>query len=146
MVSSAFLDVRLDYADLSNTDLAYSNLGYSSLKWANLSNVTLVKAETYHADFEGSVFHHLNAFRCTFIGASFRGADLVGVNFSKCLLDDSDFTKASISGCRFFEADLSKIKGLDSVVLDWIDVGTADNPQKLFGVEGIKWLQEASMR
>jgi uncharacterized protein YjbI with pentapeptide repeats len=146
LTNCAFLDVRIDNSDLSKADLAYSNLCYSSFKQSNLSDVSLVKAEADHAIFEGANLTNLNAFRATFIGASFRGAILKGVNFRRSLLDDADFTDTTISDCRFFEADLSRVNGLGSVKLDWIDVGPDDSPQKLYGEDGISWLIEASKK
>jgi hypothetical protein len=45
-----------------------------------------------------------------------------------------------------FEADLSRVVGLQTTIFDWIDVGSKDKPQKLYGAQGMKWLQEASQR
>lgn len=71
LVSSVFLDVRLDHSDLRAADLSYSNLGHSSLKRSDLCGVTIIKAEADHVDFEAATISNMNAFRTTFIGANF---------------------------------------------------------------------------
>jgi uncharacterized protein YjbI with pentapeptide repeats len=142
----ALLGVILDCSNMSKADLYGSNLGGSSFKSADLTEIILVKAEANQACFEKANLSNANAFRATFFGADFKEANLTGVNFSRSLLDDADFAGATISGCRFFEAGLDRVKGLDSVVLDWIDVGSEEAPQKIYGAQGIKWLRGAGER
>ena len=61
-------------------------------------------------------------------------------------MDHSNFSGAVVSGCCFFEADLRNIIGLESMTIDWIDVGPEDRPHKLQGIQGMEWLREASKK
>lgn len=138
--NSMMIDVIFDGANMDYVDLSYSNLGFCSFKNASLLSSNIVKTEANDTNFEDAKLNNGNFFRSTFIRTSFNKADLTNTNFSLTLLKDADFTNAILDKCQFSEASLSAARGLDTVKLEWIDIGQAGNIKRLYGKDAIRWL------
>jgi uncharacterized protein YjbI with pentapeptide repeats len=137
LTQSVMLGVNFDFAIMNNICLDYANLGHSSFKSAILNSSSLVKAEANHACFEMAKFCNGNAFRSTFIGTCFKGADLRGMNFSNCLLSNADFSDANINGCKFHNVYFKDIHGMETSKFDWIEVTELEGVKKIYGYDEI---------
>lgn len=141
---SVMLDVIFDGSNMDFVDLTYSNLRYSSFEGASLRHSIIVKSELDHVIFVKANLCACNLFRTTFIGTDFQQANLTSVNFSSSLLKDVDFSNAIVDKCIFSGVKLSGAKGLETVKLEWIDIGQSNQPQKIYGSEAVKWLLSES--
>jgi uncharacterized protein YjbI with pentapeptide repeats len=83
---------------LSQTDLSGANLAGADLRRANLSGVNLSEADL--------------------TGADLRDASLWGVRLDRVILTAADLAGAKLSLCVLSETDLSRAKGLDSVIFE----------------------------
>jgi len=94
--------------DCPHCMLAGANLDNTCVKGGNLegadfSNVHAVLMCMSYADFKG---------------VSFRGADLAGANLAHAIVDDADFTGATLAITSFKGTDLTKTVGLTQAQLD----------------------------
>jgi uncharacterized protein YjbI with pentapeptide repeats len=129
--------------DVSRADLSSANLVGVNLRGTNLSRAKLRQAKASFADFSGADLIGADLTELECIGTAFNGADLtktklrraklLGVAFSFVQVDGvrapgvtlfrdgpnltgADFTDAQVGYCIFSKADLSKAKGLESVI------------------------------
>jgi 2-iminobutanoate/2-iminopropanoate deaminase len=90
------------------------------------------------------------ALRASFVEVDMCGADLtnanlrdtyfVDANLESAILCGADIHGATLEGVRFFRADLTGVKGLESVSAKWIDIGPEESPIRLEGDRLREWL------
>lgn len=112
---------NLDGADISNTDLRFTNLKYASLNDVNfyksdLRGVDLRKTSLQHtnlsyADFREATLNDAYIFNSNLAHADFGDASLVGTYFSHLNLTMADFRGANLGwaylhSCVFYDTDL----------------------------------------
>ena len=105
-------------ADLSGTDLRYSNL-----TGADLEKATLIRTSFAGSRADGANFSRIEGYRTVFTGVSakdasfasaelqradFTGADLTGADFQKSELGRANFQDATITGTSFAFANLAR--------------------------------------
>lgn len=66
-----------------------------------------------------------------------------GTNLEHANLADADLTFASFKQCNLYGINMKGAKGIDTVTIDWINVGTEEAPEKLSGNEAKEWLLAA---
>jgi uncharacterized protein YjbI with pentapeptide repeats len=135
---------RLVGADLYGSLLAGAHLDHADLSDANLAKANLDDASLIETSLRGAKLS-----RATFSRADLRRADLTGAGLLKVLFDNADLRRAilkgdlgntSLTGARFAGARISGVTGLDSAIVDWIDIGD-DEPQRLDGDTAVAWLR-----
>jgi len=98
--NAAIGDANLMVANLSGADLSGADLGRSNLTKAHLAGASLRRA-----DLRGATFSRANLSRSDLVEALFIDTDLVG----------ADVSEASAGLTVFANAELGKVKGLESV-------------------------------
>ena len=112
---------NLDGADISNTDLRFTNLKYASLNDVNfyksdlrgvdLRKTTLQHTNLSYADFREATLNDAYIFNSNLAHADFGDASLVGTYLSHSNLTSADFRGANLvwadlHGCVFYDTDL----------------------------------------
>lgn len=153
LVDAILPDVNFSHAQFINTDLSYSNLVSSNFYMANLTGAQLIKADADDASFEKAIMVNLKALRATFISANLRGANLTGANLCRALffgtnleyvnLEGADLTFASLKQCNICGINIKGAKGIETLNVDWINVGTKYTQRKLIGDGAKEWLLAA---
>jgi hypothetical protein len=133
-------DGSLQFADLSYADLSFANLRSANLSWANLSrthlyecdlneanltevNLTnanlrranLSKVELYNADLTNVDLREANLSDANLTGVSLKYALLEATNFSRTVLNRSNFVSSICSLTIFAGVDLSTAIGLERI-------------------------------
>ncbi len=116
----------LNSSDLLGADLSHTKLMGADLSYANLSGAKLIDADLFRVDFLGAILSHASLSGAQLIAADFRDANLIdadlsdaiifSVNFSSASFDGADFSNAGLAYTAFADNDLSKVKGLETVV------------------------------
>ena len=116
----------LNRANLREADLSGAYLGGAKLIGAKLSEVGLLGAKLIGADLSGAKLIGAKLSGAKLKGAGLFGANLSGADLSGADLSRADLRQAHLSGADFGEAlcwltsfaavNLSKVKGLESVV------------------------------
>ncbi|MFM7573042.1 MAG: pentapeptide repeat-containing protein [Snowella sp.] len=139
------LNLNLEKADLSGTNLKFVNLERANLKSVNfqganlqranleradLSGAKLERADLSGADLYGADLHHANLERADLYGANLLGADLFeaylsGANLSSANLSNANFPGVNLSGANLSMAHLVTIK-LVKADLSGADLSGAD--------------------
>jgi uncharacterized protein YjbI with pentapeptide repeats len=101
LVEADLNSANLQWADLSEADLSWADLNRTDLQWANLRGANLSKATLT---------------RVIFREADLSGADLSGADLSEVILSDANLENAILSKTKFYNLDLSLVKGLSTVI------------------------------
>ena len=112
---------RLDNSDFSNADLEHTRFHFASAKGTLFNNSSLIGAIFESCMASGANFTGANLSGANFHGANLRNVDLsetiiFGTNFLNAMFRDTNLTKATSMNCIFANVDLSKVKGLESVI------------------------------
>jgi hypothetical protein len=96
-------------ADLSDADLSGANLSGTNLYSANLSDANLFRADLSgaslrRADLSGASLRRADLSGANLHGANLSGADLTDADLRYTGLVETDFTNATITGCRTYGA------------------------------------------
>lgn len=102
--------------DLSYADLSYARLSHADLSHAVLRHADLAHAHLNDADLRGAHLNDADLSRADLIGARLIGARLIGVNLSGAVLGGADFTDVIMGDTTFADNDLSRVKGLETVI------------------------------
>jgi hypothetical protein len=112
--------------NLSGADLRGADLSQATLIWANLSNTNLTRADLTLADLAEANLSQANLCDAYLLGArlwganlcsaDLSGAELSQVNLTAATLDGADFTLAMAGFTTFGDNDLSRVRGLESVL------------------------------
>ncbi|BDS07838.1 hypothetical protein NT6N_28780 [Oceaniferula spumae] len=116
-----FSKLNLAGVDFQNADLGDCKFHGTDLRKAVFNGAHIYYAEFIDADLRGADFVGCRLDRCkfdqsdlrestgfgidVFMGVSAKGANLSGLNMSRCDLSEIDFTDADLSGCVFSYAD-----------------------------------------
>ena len=110
-------------ANLTSTDLSYTDLRNSNLSGAKLEKATLFRASLNGSNVDKANLSRIEGYRTTFVGVSaqgasfasaelqradFRGANLTGADFQKAELGRAVFADAVITGAKFAMANLAR--------------------------------------
>ena len=124
--------IDLSDVDLSGVELYEAVLDLVNLADANLTGTAFLRADVTHSVLRGATLIGAKLDRSDFswsnlIGADLRGTHLNQTNFTQSILADADFHSAFLEGTHFTDVDLSRVKGLKSVVHrapSFISIGT----------------------
>jgi hypothetical protein len=104
-LSGAYLiDADLSGAYLRGADLYRATLLHANLSGANLSGADLTLADLTLADLRGANLSPANLSRAKLQCANLTSADLTDADLSCTSLVETDFTNATITGCRTYGA------------------------------------------
>lgn len=108
-------DIRLDYADLSNTDLSYANLSYIKLEHANLFSASLFNASLFRANLNDINLEHAELIKAILDSADLSNAKLIRADLRNAYLintslRDADLRGAILNWAILDSADLSNTK------------------------------------
>ncbi|TVX92043.1 pentapeptide repeat-containing protein [Paenibacillus agilis] len=98
-------DVRSELEQARSADSNEAPLGYQVLRGLNLSEGNFVQQDIRYSDFSGSHFSRSQMPICVAVGARFRNCQMDGVNLCASLLNEADFSGASLRGALFRFAD-----------------------------------------
>lgn len=117
---------NLAKADLSGADLTGADLSGADLSEAILRRTTLITANLERADFTNAdlgqanlskAYLHRTDFSDAYLGRSvLAGAEILAADFSGAHLTDADFTGCAIAAAWLNRIDLSRCKGLETVI------------------------------
>jgi uncharacterized protein YjbI with pentapeptide repeats len=111
----------LSEADLSEADLSGAHLGDARLRWTNLQGANLSGADFSMANLNGANMMGANLCGVEFTGANLCDANLSGAslcmaNFRGAELNMANLAESETFHTSFMNLDLSKVKGLDSII------------------------------
>ena len=117
---------NLRRARLRGADLRGANLTRAILESANLLTAALRGANFYNADLRVASLSGANLSGANLSGANLRGVNLIGADLRRANLNGADLTGANltqanigntmIAGTIYGNTDLSKVKGIETVV------------------------------
>ena len=93
--------VKLDSANLSNSNLSGNQLGVVYMPNTDFSNSILIETVL-----KGSIMIDSNFTNANLEGANFTNANLEGANFTNAIVIDVNFTNANLEGANFTNANL----------------------------------------
>lgn len=116
----------LNSADLTGADLSGSDLSNANLNEASLRGTTLIETNLERTDFTRADLGNANLsnaymeqtqFAEAFLGrAVVTGSHILGADFTEAHLTDADFSGCVIGAVFFTKVDLSRCKGLETVI------------------------------
>jgi uncharacterized protein YjbI with pentapeptide repeats len=95
-------DISLQYADLSEAYLPYTNFSYGQLHGLKLESSEVGDSLFYKADLGCTILCHSRLHRCNLRGANLRKANLQGA-----ILYRADLTGADLTGADLTDVDLT---------------------------------------
>ena len=125
---------RLSRANLSGAHLNKANLNRTNLREADLSGANLTEANLFDADlgwviFIGADLSGANLIQADLSGANLstailneatlRAAILSEANLSATILNETDLRETTVMGTSFDNVDLSKARGLETIVHEY---------------------------
>ncbi len=147
-------EVRLSFADFSNTDLSRANLSGTNLHHANLrktdlSRATLRNVDLSEADLSCANLMHSDLSRSNLRDAVLRNADLSQADFSDADLSNADLSGSNLSAANLSGANLEGACLIDTVLRpdiqpkqeNWLDSGISRLEKAALGMirsKGVK--------
>jgi uncharacterized protein YjbI with pentapeptide repeats len=107
---------NLSEASLTRADVSDANLSHARIIRGQLGGTDLKRARLAHADLSFAYLSEADLRQAQLNGADFRRALLVGADFSESELSGADLSGAMLARSNFGNTDLSKVKGLESVI------------------------------
>lgn len=99
-------------------DLRYAYFFRADLTEADLTEADLFEANLLEANLVGAILNEASIVGAALSKANLREASLYYTNLSRALLGGTDFTFAYLGATTFADNDLSKVKGLETVIHD----------------------------
>jgi uncharacterized protein YjbI with pentapeptide repeats len=160
-LSHACLDRALLYgANLNNTDfyecsfiqtiMDNAQLIEADATRCNFSEASLRKVQGLSTEFYESNLWHANLAEGNFYDADFQKTNLEGANFSLANLRGAYFANAHLAhailtGAQVEKAIFTGATGIQTVEVEWIDVGSENAPRRLEGKQAKNWLLNAAI-
>jgi uncharacterized protein YjbI with pentapeptide repeats len=137
--NSSFVQAMMDDAQLIETDATGCNFSAASLR-----RVQGLSAEFYEAN-----LHHANLMASNFYDADLQKTNLEGANFSHvnlrwASLREAHLTHATLTGAQVEGTTFIGVTGIETVEVEWIDIGTEKSPKRLEGALAKNWLLKAA--
>ena len=164
LVMVALSHVRLDRALLCATDLSNAILYEGSFVQTTMDDALLIEADATRSNFSEASLRRVQG-----LSAEFMEANLHNANLEESNLYDADLQKTNLEGANFSHANLRKAylanahlahailtgvlvekatftgaTGVETVEVEWIDIGSEKAPQRLEGVIAKNWLLNAA--
>lgn len=126
-----FRGANLTRANLKKANLRYANFGFlllnknvykpstltdCDLRGARLETLVFVFTDLTNANFSNAALFEVIFDKCFLNGAKLNEAELVRTRFINTLLSGADFTNTRMADAVFTSADLSKVKGLETII------------------------------
>ncbi len=135
---AALMEAHLDYASLVNSNLCKINGSGVTFIHSNLSQADLTQAYLV-----GTIFSYANSQFVNFSESILHRAGFKDTDMRYAILQNTNLENAFFSGTRMFGVDMSDIQGLDTIRLEWIDIGEHE-PIRLERDEARSWLRQAA--
>jgi len=116
--SATLIGTLANGSRLARTDLSLASLRGADFRFADLTEALLVDADLSSASFERATLRDASLIGAELGGASFRQALLLGANLRESHLDGADFAGARFAFTVLAASDLSRARGLETVVHD----------------------------
>ena len=116
--SASLAGAAANGARFARTDLSLAHLRAADLRSADLSEALLTDADLSLARLDRANLYDADLIGAQLGGASFRHAVLCGANLRESHLDGADFSGARFAFTVLAASDLSRARGLESVVHD----------------------------
>ncbi len=166
LVMMVLPEANLNQAVLRNANLSNSNLRWASFVEAKLDDAWLVETVADHTNFSGASLRAVRGVSLEGLEANFQKADLTSgnfydANFIKANLEHTNFSHANLREACFYTAhmahttltgaslegaELATATGLESAIVEWIDIGEENVPQRLEGEIARRWLLEEAAK
>nr|BBH93427.1 hypothetical protein KTA_16260 [Thermogemmatispora argillosa] len=164
-LSHAYLPAsNFNHSTLHRTQLACAYLVSCSFLHANLDQANLRWALCWKGRFQQARLRHLDASHASFWLANLQGADLSSAHLAQTDFSDAELsqacfahanlqqacfahanlTGADLTGARLWNTSFSGATGLESVRVDWLDVGPPAHSERLTGEAARRWLLEVA--
>lgn len=156
----ALSHVRLDRALLHAANLNHADFYECSFIQTIMDSVQLIEADATRCDFSEASLRRVHGLSTTFYESNLRNANLeegnfYDVDFQKTNLEGTNFSNANLRGAYLAGASLAYavltgvkvekaiftgVTGIETVKVEWIDIGSEKVPQRLKGEQARNWL------
>lgn len=134
LIEGSFVQTMMDNALLIDADATGSNFSKASLRRVQGISAELMEANLRNANLEESNFNDADFQRANLEGANLRKAYLVKAHLAHTILTGAQVEKATFTGAT----------GIETVEVEWIDIGSEDASQRLEGEQAKNWLLKAA--
>ncbi len=139
LYEGSFVQVMMDNAQLIEADATRSNFSEASLRRVQGLSAEFMEANLRNANLEESNFYDADLQESNLEGANFSYA-----NLRKAYLVNAHLAHAILTGAQIEKAAFTGAAGIETVEVEWIDVGSEQAPQRLEGEQAKNWLLEAA--
>ena len=135
----SFVQAVMDDAQLIETDATGCDFSAASLRRVQGLSAEFYEANLCHANLTASNFYDADFQKTNLEGANFSYVNLRKASLRNARLVYAIFTGAQVKGTTFTGAT-----GIETVEVDWLDIGTEKDPQRLEGALAKNWLLKAA--
>jgi uncharacterized protein YjbI with pentapeptide repeats len=135
----SFVQAVMDNAQLIETDATGCNFSAASLCRVQALSAEFYEANLSHANLTASNFYDADLQKTNLEGANCSSVNLRKASLRNARLVHATFTGAQVEGTTFIGAT-----GIETVEVEWIDIGSEKAPQRLEGALAKKWLLNAA--
>jgi uncharacterized protein YjbI with pentapeptide repeats len=139
LIEGSFVQAIMDNALLIDADATGSNFSGASLRRVQGISTELMKSNLRNANLEESNFNDADFQKANLEGANFSHANLRGAYLVKAHLAHAILTGALVEKATFIGAT-----GIETVEVEWIDIGSEKAPQRLESAQAKKRLLNAA--
>lgn len=139
LYEGSFVQTILDDAQLIEADATRSNFSEASLQRVQGLSAELLRSNLCHANLSESNFYDAD-----FQKTNLEGANLSHVNLRWASLRDACLAHAVLTGAQVEGTTFIGVTGLQTVEVEWIDIGSEDAPRRLEGKQAKDWLKKAA--
>jgi len=131
----SFVQTMMDDAQLIEVDATRSDFSEASLQRVQGLSAELLRSNLRHANLAESNFYDAD-----FQKTNLEGANLSYANLRWASLRDACLAYAILTGAQIEGTTFTGATGIQTVEVEWIDVGSEDAPRRLEGKQAKDWL------
>ena len=131
----SFVQTILDDAQLIEADAGQCNFSNASLCRVHAISAEFMEVNLCNANLEGSNLYDVDLQDANLTGANFSHANMRGTYLPRAQLAHAILTGAQVEGAIFVGAT-----GIETVEVEWLDIGSEEVPQRLEGEQAKNWL------
>jgi uncharacterized protein YjbI with pentapeptide repeats len=138
LYEGSFVEAMMDKAVLIEVDATRANFSGASLR-----GVQGISAEFMYANFSRANLSESNFYDADLQETNLEGANFRHANLRKAYLVNAHLAHAVLTGVQVEQTAFIGARGMETIEVEWIEVGSEEAPRRLEGEEAKRWLLKA---
>ena len=134
----SFVEAKMDDAKMIQVEASNANFSKASLRRVQAISAEFYEANLFNVNLEGSNLYDVDLQKTNLEGANLSHVNLHKASLRNASLKHAIFTGAQVGSTTFIDAT-----GVETVEVEWLDIGSKGAPQRIESEQAKVWLLQA---